>query len=73
MTEIEERAWNAAVARMQGDISYSLGYKDGATEQRKIDIDKACEWLRGRYPTHYMEYAELAEQVVADFRRAMEE
>ena len=43
---IEERAWNAAVKRMQGDSSYAVGYKEGATEQEAITkkemIDKAC-------------------------------
>lgn len=37
MEEIEERAWNSAVRRMQGDSSYALGYKDGATEQLHLD------------------------------------
>lgn len=44
MNEIEERAWNSAVARMQGDSSYALGYKDGATEQKKIDDANDIQW-----------------------------
>lgn len=26
--------------------AYYAGYKQGATEQRTIDIEKACEWFR---------------------------
>ena len=43
---IEERAWNAAVKRMQGDSSYTVGYKEGATEQRQIDhSEEHLEWI----------------------------
>lgn len=43
------------------------GYIKGATEQREIDIEKACEYLRfhifGHYPTR--------EKIIEDFRKAM--
>lgn len=42
-------------------------------ELKKALIDKACEWLKSQYPTHYMEWAEIAEKVVVDFRKAMED
>lgn len=65
MKTIEERAWNSAVARMQGDSYYALGYKEGATEQKSIDIDNACEWLRVRNV--------LTEDSIKGFRKSMEE
>lgn len=48
-----------------------LCYKKGAKEQRKIDIDKACKWLRtttqcGVHPCSSNSFVE-------DFRKAMEE
>ena len=56
MKTIEERA--KEYGSKKGDISlsavynealaniYEEGYIAGATEQKAIDIDKACEWLR---------------------------
>ena len=46
-------------------------YIDGATEQKAIDIDKACEWLKERvqcgvHPQNAYGFAE-------EFRKAMEE
>lgn len=43
MKTIEERSWDAAVRRMQGDSVYALGYKDGATEQKAIDDKEYTE------------------------------
>ena len=40
-------------------------YVDIATEQRKIDIDKACEWLRSRNV--------LTEASIEGFRKVLEE
>lgn len=40
-------------------------YIIGATEQRAIDIEKACEWLRSRNV--------LTEASIEGFRKAMEE
>lgn len=70
METIEERSWDAAVRRMQGDSIYALGYKDGATEQEAIDedhlrevkkmlIDKACIAFK-----HFMvvQYGELIDK-----------
>lgn len=42
------------------------GYIDGATEQRKIDIEKALDWLSRRY---FSKKSPVAEE----FRKAMEE
>ena len=40
-------------------------YERGAEEQRKIDIDKACDWLRARNV--------ITEDSLEGFRKAMEE
>ena len=48
MKTIEERA--KAASEGYNDDGYSaglyMGYVVGATEQKAIDIEKACEWLR---------------------------
>lgn len=46
MATIEERSWDAAVRRMQGDSVYALGYKDGATEQKAIDDKEYTEEMQ---------------------------
>ena len=74
MKTIEERA--KEYASKKGDISlspiynealasvYKEGYIAGATEQKRIDIDKVCYWLRERNV--------LTEESLEDFRKAME-
>lgn len=54
------------------------GYIKGATEQHKIDIDKACEWLK-EHAMYYgyasgidATYAYDADMLVKNFRKAME-
>ena len=71
---IEERA--KEYASKKGDISlspiynealariYEEAYIAGATEQKRIDIDKVCYWLRERNV--------LTEESLEDFRKAME-
>lgn len=53
----------------------SQAYKDGATEQRKIDVDKACKWWSKL--TNKGNKSEIAFPVtdgwIAEFRKAMEE
>lgn len=58
MTTIEERSWDAAVRRMQGDSVYALGYKDGATEQRAIDDAELAE-VRKQRDAYYDELLKL--------------
>lgn len=72
---IEERA--KEYASKKGDISlspiynealasvYEEGYMAGAKEQKRIDIDKVCDWLRERNV--------LAEDSLEGLRKAMEE
>ena len=73
MTTIEERAKLASEG--YDDDGYSaglyMGYKVGATEQKIIDINKACEWLKenidgGVHPSSTYGFVEK-------FRKAIEE
>lgn len=36
-------------------------------------LEKACEYMRNQYPVHYQEWAELADECVKQFKKAMEE
>ena len=67
MKTIEERAKLASEG--YDDDGYSeglyMGYVEGAEEQKQIDIDNACEWLRKRNV--------LTEDSLEGFRKAMEE
>lgn len=87
MATIEERAYDSR--RMHFDESFQTfnkehrnmreweyGYCQGATEQREIDIEKACEWLRTWLINNdemAIGHAYLAESIVEEFRKAMEE
>ena len=46
-------------------VAFAKGYELGATEQKAIDIVKACEWLKARNV--------LTEASLEGFRKAMEE
>lgn len=52
-------------------------YIQGATDQRKIDIDKACEWLRQCITFQHPDYRHpvpfFDEEDIESFKRAMEE
>ena len=75
MRTIVERA--KEYASKKGDISlspiynealasiYEEGYMAGAKEQNRIDIDKACDWLKARNV--------LTDASLDGFRKAMEE
>ena len=64
---------------------YRDAYIVGATEQKAIDIDKACEWLKENARDYacatircpYGEEEEIIcdvhQEIVEDFRKAMEE
>ena len=80
MKTIEERS--KEYASKKGDISLSLIYNEalariyeeayiaGATEQKAIDIEKACEWLKN----NLREYGIiLFGHWESDFRKVMEE
>ena len=91
MKTIEERA-KANIAYEQDFCGYSLSenmvcraYVRGATEQKAIDIDKACEWLeenardyacatiRCPYGEEEEIICDVHREIVEDFRKAMEE
>lgn len=67
MKTIEERAKLASEG--YDDDGYSaglyMGYVEGAKEQKRIDIDKACDWLKARNV--------LTDASLDGFRKAMEE
>lgn len=44
MKTIEE---NESPLERLARYTFEKGYIQGATDQRAIDIDKACEWLKG--------------------------
>lgn len=59
---------------------YMQGYIDGATEQKKIDIEKACKWLAEHADdysrsslTDISRYLWVDPHLIADFRKAMED
>ena len=67
MKTIEERAKLASEG--YDDDGYSaglyMGYVEGAKEQKQIDIEKACDWLKARNV--------LTDASLDGFRKAMEE
>ena len=36
-------------------------------------LEKACEYIKNQYPVHYQEWAELADEYVEQFKKALEE
>ena len=77
MKTIEERA-KANLAYEQDFYGYNLSenmvcraYVRGATEQKAIDIDKACEWLKERVQCGV--HPQRVYGFVEEFRKAMEE
>lgn len=95
MKTIEERADEYAKTRcsnIQSELhkrlfidAFSSSYIQGAKEQRKIDIDKACEWLKDNIKnylcTSVRSSGGLNKEVIIDisrdcyydFKKAMEE
>ena len=80
MKTIEERA--KAASEGYNDDGYSaglyMGYKVGATEQKIIDINKACEWLDNYlmeigYPDDWLRDSPNINSGKERFRKAMEE
>lgn len=71
MKTIEERAEQAAEGCYDTAVSLviCLSYKKGAKEQRKIDIDKAWQWIRNTFFSAGLYYVDDLEE---SFRKAME-
>ena len=57
--------YNEALARI-----YEEGYMAGAKEQKAIDLDRACEWLKG---VQCVMHQQIAYGFAEEFRKAMEE
>ena len=64
MKTIEERAKEYSIGKWD-ELTAKTSYMQGATDQKAIDIDKACEWLKARNV--------LTEASLEGFRKAMEE
>ena len=88
MKTIKERA--KEYGKSKGDISlsevynqalaeiYEEAYIAGAYEQRKIDVNKACDWFEKYlaeigYPDDWCRDSEVQESGEKRFRKAMEE
>ena len=67
METIEERASEYAHTEWISEFTdiAKESYTKGATEQKAIDIDKVCDWLKARNV--------LTEDSLEGFRKAMEE
>ena len=82
MKTIAERAREYAENEdlVQGTDGYEYCLRDyikGATEQKVIDIDKACEWIKENFE-YYVDvevssYYTYGDKFVDDFRKAMED
>ena len=87
MKTIEERAKEYAPGTSNSDSLFPTristlaaierrGYIAGATEQKAIDIDKACEWLKNNWREYVNQDRDgmiLFGHWESDFRKAMEE
>lgn len=87
MKTIVERAREYAPGISNSDSLFSIristlaaveriGYIAGATEQKAIDIDKACEWLKNNWREYVNQDRDgmiLFGHWEYDFRKAMEE
>ena len=81
MKTIAERAREYAenedlVYGTDGDEYCLRDYIKGATEQKVIDIDKACEWLKNNWREYVVQDRDgmiLFGHWEYDFRKAMEE
>ena len=80
MKTIEERAEEYGSKKGDNSLSpiynealaniYKEGYIAGATEQKAIDMDRACEWLKG---VQCVVHQQIAYGFAEEFRKAMEE
>ena len=81
MKTIEERAKDYASKKADISLSaiynealasiYEEGYMAGASEQKAIDIEKACEWLKEN--TEGGVHPQSAYGFIEKFRKAMKE
>ena len=75
MKTIEERAKGYSKGRWD-EPTANKAYIDGAKEQKAIDIDKACEWLKNNWREYVNQDRDgmiLFGHWESDFRKSMEE
>ena len=75
MKAIEERAKEYSKGRWDEPTAYEA-YIAGAIEQKAIDIEKACEWLKNNWREYVNQDRDgmiLFGHWESDFRKAMEE
>lgn len=68
-TSYSEMLYDEYETRLAQDTAYE-GYIKGATEQREIDIEKACKWIDDNL--NLMLPAEKMSQIKYELRRSME-
>lgn len=78
MATIEERAKLCQQYQEIYGGNFASAYKKGAESQRKIDIDKACEWFTNYlfdigYPDDWCRDSKVLMSGEERFRKAMEE
>ena len=74
MKTIKERAKEYSKGRWDEPTAYEA-YIAGAKEQKAIDIDKACEWLRNNWREYIYQDGDgmiLFGHWESDFRKSME-
>ena len=82
MKTIEERAKREGIiSQLRADYPYDkksveFGYIQGAYDQKEVDIDKACEWLKINWRKYV--YRDRDDGILfghweSDFRKVMEE
>ena len=76
MKTIEERAKEYSKGQWD-EPTANKAYIDGAKEQKAIDIEKACEWIKKNFE-YYVDvevssYYTYEDKFVDDFRTFMEE
>lgn len=77
MKSIEERAKREGIiSQHRADYPYDkksveFGYIQGAYDQKEVDIDKACDWLKERVQCGV--HPQSAYGFAEEFRKAMEE
>ena len=75
MKTIKERAKEYSKGRWDEPTAYEA-HIAGATEQKAIDTDKACEWLRNNWREYIYQDRDgmiLFGHWESDFRKSMEE
>ena len=79
MKTIEERAKEVGMlSQVRSDYPYDkrsveFGYTQGATEQKAIDIDKACKWITEHIDIPYEGEFIDNSPVASDYIESMEE